>query len=319
MAATLVGCRRDNAIDRSGDGSSPPGPDASSKKDSPTDMPWDPGPDTSPKYDTPTDMPWDPGPDTSPQKDAPADLTWTWEPDLGGEAGHSNDTSPDAPGIDANLDATVLDGAGTCRAGYVLGYTTAGCGTAAKPVCAWANQDACAKYACGCSGKLIAGCDFFSEPWYRNTDPTKGCGDLPNPIDGGVVDGGGSETGIPASGSCPSGTVLVTPIAAGAQFNAFCGRPCATTANCPTDFHCVDLFAAQTPSPGPVCVSTTTPPPVSNPYSGWHWDGTPSCRYGNILGALYNEPITQVAGLELVTCANGCVATDDAGPVAHCR
>ena len=192
MASTLVGCKSDNAVGTPGDGSLPPAPDASSKKDSPTDTPWAPGPDTSSPQNTPAEMPSDPGPDTSLKADAPADLIWTWDPDLGGEAGPSHDMGHDAPGIDSNLDATLADGAGACPAGYVLGYKAAGCGTEAKPVCAWANQDGCARYACGCSGKMIVGCDFFSESWYRTTDAAKGCGDLPNPFDGGVVDGGGS-------------------------------------------------------------------------------------------------------------------------------
>jgi len=82
MASTLVGCKSDNAVGTPGDGSLPPAPDASSKKDSPTDTPWAPGPDTSSPQDTPAEMPSDPGPDTSLKADAPTDLIWTWDPDL---------------------------------------------------------------------------------------------------------------------------------------------------------------------------------------------------------------------------------------------
>jgi hypothetical protein len=193
MAGTLVGCKSDNAIDTLGDGSLSTGPDGLSKEDAPADKPWDLGPDTSPNKDAQAEMPWNPSPDTSPNNDVPADLTWTWDPDFGSGAGTSKEAGLDAPGLDASLDATPPDVAGTCPAGYVLGYTSAGCGSEAKPVCSWANQDACAKYACSCSGMLIGGCDFFSEPWSNLTNATRGCGDQPDPFDARTVDVGERE------------------------------------------------------------------------------------------------------------------------------
>ena len=54
---------------------------------------------------------------------------------------------------------------GSCPAGQVLRYESAGCGTAAKPVCGSPNQDACFRAVCSCQGVTISRCDYAKEPF----------------------------------------------------------------------------------------------------------------------------------------------------------
>jgi hypothetical protein len=76
--------------------------------------------------------------------------------DGGGGAG----APPDVP-----LDGLVTYDGVSCQAPRVWGYQEPGCGADAHPVCAHAVQDACLRYACGCDGEILEGCDYYSKPW----------------------------------------------------------------------------------------------------------------------------------------------------------
>jgi hypothetical protein len=250
-------------------------------------------------------------------------------------------------------DAATADSDG-CPAPKVWRYEQAGCDGQVQPICGQAGGDACLAFACGCDGESLAGCDYYAKP-YRSKgicpgacfSPThnldvigmgsiKGCAcdpttDQPQcvsrPEGTGAISftcAGGvwNATNVAACKTCPDGTVLAASYPEQTEFAAFCGKPCATTSDCPADSHCVDLLAILQPSPGPVCVSATNPPPVANPTSGWHRDMSVTCRSANIAEVPYNDPNNQVAGRELIDCPNGCVSpahSPDASPSPHCQ
>jgi hypothetical protein len=181
MVVIFVGC-----------GSDSPGetPRADAGKDSAADIARDSlpvGPDlgTDLGKDLATDpiMVWDPDVYVDVARDVPVDRAV--------DAPVYDGPSIDGPRIDApGVDQQIVD-AGPCPTGQVLRYTSPGCGAEAKPVCGSPNQDACARSACGCSGKLIIGCDFFSEPWSSLATWTTVCA----PDGGATIDTGVSEAG----------------------------------------------------------------------------------------------------------------------------
>jgi hypothetical protein len=75
------------------------------------------------------------------------------------------DTPLDAPPPDAPIDGrAALDG-DSCQAPAVWRYQQPGCGADAHPVCGSTNEDACLRYACGCDGEILDGCDYYRKPW----------------------------------------------------------------------------------------------------------------------------------------------------------
>lgn len=185
MAVIFLGCGSDSSNE-------PPRPDAG--RDSAADIARDAIP-ASP------DLGRDEG------SDLPSDRIIVSDPDVfvdsardvpldrGVEAG-SDSPAFDGPSIDGpGIDQQIVD-SGPCPAGQILLYTSPGCGADVKPVCGSPIQDACARSACSCSGKMIIGCDYFSEPWSKVTDRMTGCG-----ADGGTtVDATVSEAGTVDSG-----------------------------------------------------------------------------------------------------------------------
>jgi hypothetical protein len=181
MVALLVGCGSDSPNE-------PPRPDAG--RDSAMDVARDSLPVGS-------DLPLDIGKDlaTDPVGIPDSELLDVAR-DLPIDHGDKDLPAYDGPSLDGpsldglGVDQQIVD-AGPCPAGQVLRYTSPGCGAQAKPVCGSRDQDACARNACSCTGKVIIGCDFFSEPWSKMTDGMTGCG-----ADGGAtIDTGVSEAG----------------------------------------------------------------------------------------------------------------------------
>ncbi|HEY2902426.1 MAG TPA: hypothetical protein VGL59_17720 [Polyangia bacterium] len=103
----------------------------------------------------------------------------------GGDGDRPIDSPADAP-IDSPAD-------GSCPIGQSLLYLSSGCGASApQPMCVGA-VDACAGPVCTCSGRIVEGCGYATEPWISwGTDCVKP--DAGPESDGGPTDADASET-----------------------------------------------------------------------------------------------------------------------------
>jgi hypothetical protein len=142
-----------------------------------------------------------------------------------------------------------------------------------------------------------------------------GLGSAPVLPDGGV-DGSDATCAAPkasvdAGAGCGPDEAWITSTIG--IFNAFCGKLCRNTSECPTGMTCV--FNTSAPdNPDPVCVSDQVPTPrcgTSHPLL----DGPNSiCRDSNTVGVKYVNDRTGIAGWALSACPNGCNPTGpDAG------
>jgi hypothetical protein len=64
---------------------------------------------------------------------------------------------------DAGSPADAAADAAMCVAPNVMRYEIEGCDK--QPVCGSMVMDLCARMVCSCKGKVLIGCDFYSEPW----------------------------------------------------------------------------------------------------------------------------------------------------------
>jgi len=113
---------------------------------------------------------------------------------------------------DAQPDQSVSDAAVCEPTLHLLAYAEPGCG-ADVPQRQCIGNNACVMWACSCQGKVIAGCNGFSEPWsYKvgyvgSTAPTPGaaCDPKALPHDGGTGGSGGQRGTGGSGGSGPAG------------------------------------------------------------------------------------------------------------------
>jgi hypothetical protein len=82
-----------------------------------------------------------------------------------GGSGSGPESTWDAPVSDVPLDGVATFDGVSCQAPNVWRYQEPGCGADAHPVCGSATEDACLRFACGCDGETLEGCDYYPKPW----------------------------------------------------------------------------------------------------------------------------------------------------------
>jgi hypothetical protein len=105
--------------------------------------------------------------------------------------------------------------------------------------------------------------------------------------------------------SCGSGEVWVTSFMA--AFNAFCGKVCTSSSDCPPGAACVvgNIMANYL---GAVCVSDQVPTPLCGTGVTVKEGPDFACLDAETLGTKYVNNRTGIAGYEVSKCPNGCQA-----------
>jgi hypothetical protein len=103
--------------------------------------------------------------------------------------------------------------------------------------------------------------------------------------------------------ACAPGEIWVT--SAMASFNAFCGKVCAYSSDCPSGADCVTGLTSSN-YPGAVCVSDQVPTARCGTVSISQEGPDLACLDAETLGTKYVNNRTGLAGYKVVKCPNGC-------------